>query len=174
MKSYIRGSLLVVSVMFTLFGLGFIFFSQGMHELLSKGTYDLATTSLVSASLLGMALIFLIEAQDPDRERVYGLASTLGILGIAILLGILNNDSMQANGATLFALIVTLGFSIYLFIVQSEAVEEGQKVASSRSVTKTSKKKTKAPAGKARPAKKKTTKKKTSKKKAKKKAKKRR
>ena len=52
MKSYIRGSLLVVSVMFTLFGLGFIFFSQGMHELLSKGTYDLATTSLVSSMLL--------------------------------------------------------------------------------------------------------------------------
>jgi len=169
MKSYIRGSLLIVSAIFTLFGLGFIFFSQQMHDLLSKGTYDLATTSLVSASLLGMALIFLIEAQDPVRERVYGLASTLAFLGIAILLGILNNDSMQANGSTLFALIVTAGFSIYLFIVQSEAVEEGHKVASARSPERTPKKKAKAPVRKAKPAKKKT-----SKKKAKKKAKKRR
>jgi len=174
MKSYIRGSLLIVSAIFTLFGLGFIFFSQGMHGLLSKGTYDLATASLVSAALLGMALIFLIEAQDPVRERVYGLASALGFLGIAILLGILNNDSMQANGATLFALIVTAGFSIYLFIVQSEAAEEGQKVASTRSTTKTTKTQTRTPAKKAKPAKKKTSKKKTAKKKAKKKAKKRR
>jgi peptidoglycan/LPS O-acetylase OafA/YrhL len=174
MKSYIRGSLLIVSAIFTLFSLGFIFFSEEMHQLLSKGTYDLATTSLVSAALLGMALIFLIEAQDPVRERVYGLASALGFLGIAIVLGILNNDSMQANGATLFALIVTLGFSIYLFIVQSESVEESQKVTSTGSVKKTSKKRTKTPAKKAKPAKKKTAKKKAAKKKAKKKVKKRR
>ncbi|MGW8246763.1 MAG: hypothetical protein ACWGOV_01525, partial [Acidiferrobacterales bacterium] len=166
MKSYIRGSLLIVSAIFTLFSLGFIFFTEVMHQLLSKGTYDLATTSLVSAALLGMALIFLIEAQDPVRERVYGLATALGFLGIAILLGILNNDSMQANGATLFALIVTLGFSIYLFIVQSEMMEEGHKVASSRSTEKTSKKEIKTTTRKAKPAKKKATKKKATKKKA--------
>jgi lysylphosphatidylglycerol synthetase-like protein (DUF2156 family) len=173
MKSYIRSSLLIVSAVFAIYGLGFIFFPQEVHNLLSTGTYDPATASLVAASLLGLSLVLLIEAQDPNRERVYGLAAALGILGIAIILGILNNGGIKANGATLFSLIITFGTSIYLFIVQSEAASAsvGSAVSSSAPAPKAKavKKKSKTPAKKAKPAKKKT-----SKKKAKKKAKKRR
>ena len=171
MKSYIRVSLMIVSAIFALYGLGFIFFPQQVHDLLSPGAYDPAMTGLVAAFLLGMALVFLIEAQDPNSNRVYGLALALGMLGIAFLLGILNGGWIKANGSTLFGLIVTLGMAIYLFIVQSESVTStvSESAAKPKAAPKKAKKKTSSAAKKATPARKKT-----SKKKARKKAKKKR
>ena len=179
MKSYIRASLLIVSVIFALYGLGFIFNPQVVHGMLSPGTYDPATSGLIAAFLLAMSLIFLFEAQDPLTDRVQGLALALAMLGIALVLGILNGGWVKVNGVTLFSVIITLGMSIYLFIVESESVTAS--VASSRtsgtsaapaavSTPKQVKKKSKPPVKKAKPA----AKKKTSKKKAKKKAKKKR
>ena len=173
MKSYIRVSLLIVSAIFALYGLGFIFNPQTVHNLLSPGTYDPATSGLIAALLLGLSLMFLFEAQDPLTDRVQGLALALAMLGIALVLGILNGGWIKVNGATLFSLIMTLGMSIYLFIVQSESVTASvaAKSAATAPIPKQAKKKTKSSAvKKAKPA----AKKKTSKKKAKKKAKKKR
>ena len=173
MKSYIRVSLLIVSAIFALYGLGFIFNPQTVHDLLSPGTYDPATSGLIAALLLGLSLMFLFEAQDPLTDRVQGLALALAMLGIALVLGILNGGWIKVNGATLFSLIMTLGMSIYLFIVQSESVTASvaAKSAATAPIPKQAKKKTKSSAvKKAKPA----AKKKTSKKKAKKKAKKKR
>ena len=173
MKSYIRVSLLIVSAIFALYGLGFIFNPQTVHDLLSPGTYDPATSGLIAALLLGLSLMFLFEAQDPLTDRVQGLALALAMLGIALVLGILNGGWIKVNGATLFSLIMTLGMSIYLFIVQSESVTASvaAKSAATAPIPKQAKKKTKPSAvKKAKPA----AKKKTSKKKAKKKAKKKR
>lgn len=173
MKSFVRASLLIESAIFALYGLAFIFFPQQVHNLLSSGTYNPSTAYLVTASLFGLSLIFLIEAQNPIRERVYGMAIALGLLGVAIALGILNGGNIKANGGTLFALIITLGMSIYIFIMQGEEANAGTTTASPVPAPKAVKKKSKSPAKKAKPAKKKTSKKKA-KKTAKKKAKKRR
>lgn len=177
MKSYIRASLLIVSAIFALYGLGFIFNPQAVHDLLSPGTYDPATSGLVAAFLLGMSLMFLFEAQDPLTDRVQGLALALAMLGIALVLGILNGGWIKANGTTLFSVILTLGMSIYLFIVESESVTASVATTSrtsgatvSTSSPKKAKKKSKPPVKKTKPA----AKKKTSKKKATKKAKKKR
>ena len=180
MKSYIRASLLIVSVIFALYGLGFIFNPQVVHGMLSPGTYDPATSGVIAAFLLALSLIFLFEAQDPLTDRVQGLALALAMLGIALVLGILNGGWIKVNGATLFSVIITLGMSIYLFIVESESVTASVAASSRTSGTsaapaavsapKKAKKKSKPPVKKAKPA----AKKKTSKKKAKKKAKKKR
>jgi len=179
MKSYIRASLLIVSAIFAVYGLGFIFNPQVVHDLLSPGTYDPATSGLVAAFLFGMSLMFLFEAQDPLTDRVQGLALALAMLGIALVLGILNGGWIKVNGTTLFSVIITLGMSIYLFIVQSESVTASVAATSKRSGTsatpssvsapKKAKKKSTSATKKATPARKKT-----SKKQAKKKAKKKR
>jgi len=174
MKSYIRASLLIVSAIFALYGLGFIFNPQVVHDLLSPGTQDPATSGLVAAFLLGMSLMFLFEAQDPLTDRVQGLALALAMLGIALVLGILNGGWIKVNGATLFSVIITLGMSIYLFIVQSESVTASVAATSkpsassvrptSSSAPKQAKKKSASAAKKATPSRKKTSKKKVAKK----------
>ena len=167
MKNHIQASLVVVSIVFLAWGMGFIMFPQTMHETLSAGSYDPATASLFAAALLGMSLLFLISAQDPQRDVVYGLAATLGFLGIASAIGMLPEGGMHKNIGTLVSLIITVGVSVYLFVAQSEAVASAPS-SGAKPAAKSTKKK---PATKAR---KKTAKKKPVKKAKKKAAKKRR
>lgn len=169
MKNHIRASLVVVSVMFLIWGLGFIMFPETMHKTLSSGTFDQATASLFAAALVGMSLLFLISAQDPNRDVVYGLAATLGFLGIASAIGMLPEGGMNTNGGTLISLIITVGVAVYLFVVQSEPITDSSSArqpAAKRPTTKSKKK-----AAKKKQARKAS---KPAKKKAKKKAKKRR
>ena len=172
MKNHIQASLVVVSVMFLVWGLGFIMFPQMMHETLSAGSYDPATASLFAAALLGMSLLFLISAQDPQRDVVYGLAATLGFLGIASAIGMLPEGGMHKNVGTLVSLVVTVGVAVYLFVVQSEAVVSAPSSGGGSAAGSARKKPAKKAKKKA--AKKKTTKKKPAKKAKKKAAKKRR
>lgn len=160
MKNQIQVSLVVVSVMFLIWGMGFIMLPETMHEILSAGPYDPATTSLFVAAMIGLSLLFLIAAQDPQRDFVYGLAATLGFFSITSAIGMLPEGGMNSNGATLLSLLVTTGIAVYLFVIQSEAVAAGFAGGSSR---KKPAKKAKKKAAKKKPAKK-----------AKKKAKKRR
>jgi hypothetical protein len=167
MKNYIRASLVVVSITFLVWGLGFIMTPQTMHQALSTGTYDPATASLFAAALIGLSLLFLISAQDPQRDVVYGLAATLAFLGIAAAIGMLPEGGLHSNAGTLFSLVVTVGVATYLFVVQSEAVAVNTSRAASTAARVSKKpvaKKTttkKAAAKKKPAAKKKTTKKKT-------------
>lgn len=167
MKNHIRASLVVVAVMFLIWGVGFIMFPESMHKTLSSGTFDKATGALFAAALVGMSLLFLITAQEPHRDVVYGLAATLGFLGIASAISMLPEGGMNTNAGTLTSLIVTIGVSLYLFVVQSEQVTATQSERKPASASATTKK----PAKKAT-SKKTTSKKKTAKKTAKKKTKK--
>jgi len=176
MKSFIRGSLFIESAIFALYGLGLIFFPQGLHQLLSPAAYDPATSGIIAASMLGFAMIFLVEAQDPVPQRVHAIAVALGLVGLAFVLGIINGAWINANGFTLFGMTMTLGMSIYLFILQSESVNASvSRATTTTSASTPARKPAKAATKKAKPATKKTSsKKKTAKKKAKKTAKKRR
>lgn len=176
MKNHIRASLVVISVMFLVWGVGFIMFPEVMHKALSSGTYDKATGALFAAALVGMSLTFLIVAQDPNRDVVYGLAATLGFLGIATAISMLPEGGMNTNSGTLTSLIVTVGVAIYLFVAQSEQVTASsaqRPSAAAKPAVKASKpakkKVSKNKTAKKKPAKKKVSKKKTGKKKAKKK-----
>lgn len=170
MKNHIRASLVVVSAMFLVWGVGFIMVPDVMHEALSYGNYDKATAALFAAALVGMSLTFLIVAQDPDRDVVYGLAATLGFLGIATAISMLPEGGIKTNAGTLSSLVLTIGVAIYLFVVQSEQVtaSSSQGSAATNKPVKASKS-TKKSTSKKKTAKKKPVKKKTSKKKAKKK-----
>jgi len=163
MKNHIRASLVVVALTFLVWGVGFVMFPQMMHEALSTGTYDPATASLFAATLVGLSLLFLISAQDPQRDVVYGLAATLAFLGIAAAIGMLPEGGLRSNASTLFSLVITIGVATYLFVVQSEAVTANSVGASRPSKKPAAKKSTsKKKAAKKKPAaKKKTTKKKT-------------
>lgn len=158
MKNHIQASLVVVSVMFLVWGLGFIMFPQTIHETLSAGSYDPATASLFAAALLGMSLLFLIAAQDPQRDIVYGLAATLGFLGIASAIGMLPEGGMHKNIGTLVSLVVTVGVAIYLFVVQSEAVISAPSSGAARNVSKKPTTQARKKAAKKKPAKKATKK----------------
>lgn len=162
MKNHIRASLVVVSITFLVWGVGFVMFPQMMHEALSTGTYDPATASLLAATLVGLSLLFLISAQDPQRDVVYGLAATLAFLGIAAAIGMLPEGGLHSNASTLFSLVITVGVATYLFVVQSEAVTANASAAGRVNKKPATKKKTtaKKAAAKKKPAAKKKTKKK--------------
>jgi lysylphosphatidylglycerol synthetase-like protein (DUF2156 family) len=164
MKNHIRASLVVVSITFLVWGMGFVMFPQMMHEALSTGTYDPATASLFAATLVGLSLLFLISAQDPQRDVVYGLAATLAFLGIAAAIGMLPEGGLHSNASTLFSLVITVGVATYLFVVQSEAVTMNASGPARGSKKPAAKKKTtakKKPAAKKKTTAKKKTKKKT-------------
>lgn len=122
MKSRIQACLVMIAIVFLVWGLGFVLIPKTVHEALSYGPYDPATANLFAASMLGMSLIFLINAQDPHPDQVYGLAAALAFLAIAAALGMLPEGGLQTNAGTIASLVVTIGVALFLFIVQSNAV----------------------------------------------------
>jgi glucan phosphoethanolaminetransferase (alkaline phosphatase superfamily) len=169
MKSYIQGSLVIVSILTFIWGMGILIMLSDPRGLTSLGSVDTATLSILAVSLLGLSLIALVTAQDPKKEIVYSLGTVLILICIAAAFHMLKTHNLALSIKNSISLLIAFASAVYLIVAQntiSHAAAWGTKAAP-RAAT--------APRPKAaprpRPASKKATTRKKSKKKAAKKKK---
>lgn len=121
MKSYIQGSLVIVSILMFIWGMGILIMLSDPRGLTSLGTVDTATLSILAVSLLGFSLIALVTAQDPKQEIVYSLGAVLVLICLAAAFHMIKTHNLAMSIKNVISLIVALGSAIYLIVAQNSA-----------------------------------------------------
>ena len=67
MESQIRFTLLIAAALYMGWGLSLVLAPGASHGLISNGPYDPVTTAMFGAAMIGMMIMFVIAAYDPER-----------------------------------------------------------------------------------------------------------
>ena len=127
MESQIRFTLLVAAALYMGWGLSLMLAPGVSHNLVSHGPYDPATTAMLGAAMIGMMIMFVIAAYDPEREIVRASAAGLAIVGITAAYLVFIAKAMPLSPVTVISLLVDLGASGILFLTEARLDLRSQK-----------------------------------------------
>lgn len=136
MESQIRFTLLVAAALYMGWGLALVLAPQTSHGLISNGPYDPVTTAMFGATLIGMMVMFVIAAYDPEREIVRASAAGLAVVGFTAAYLIFIARAMPLAPITVISLLADLGASAVLFLTEAR-LDLRQQVKTRRGTTVT-------------------------------------
>lgn len=126
MESLIRFTLVVAAALYLGWGLSLILAPEITQALISKGPHDPVTTAMFGAAMLGMMIMFVIAAYDPEREIVRASAAALAVVGLTAGYLMFVPRVMPLSLVTLFSLLVNLGACGVLFLIEARLDLRGQ------------------------------------------------
>ncbi len=127
MESQIRFTLLIAAALYMGWGLSLVLAPGVSHGLISNGPYDPVTTAMFGAAMIGMMIMFVIAAYDPEREIVRAAAAGLAVVGFTSAYLIFIAKVMPLGMFTVFSLVVDLGACAVLFLTEARIDLEEQK-----------------------------------------------
>lgn len=119
MESQIRFTLLVAAALYMGWGLSLVLAPGASHSLISNGPYDPVTTAMFGAAMIGMMIMFVIAAYDPEREIVRAAAAGLAVVGFTSAYLIFIAKVMPLAPITVISLLVDLGACAVLFLTEA-------------------------------------------------------
>ena len=130
MKTLIQATLLVVAALYMAWGLSLLLAPAAAHPLISTGPYDVVTTAMFAAALLGLMVTFIIAAYDPEREIVRASAVGLAFVGFTSAYLIFIAKAMPLATLTVGSLAVDLIGAGVLFLTEARLdLQEQDEVA---------------------------------------------
>jgi hypothetical protein len=120
MKTHVQLALVIVMILYLLWGLGLLVAPELAHALLSTGPYDATSTALFTAGLFAFVLVFMVAAHEPTRELVHVSATGLLFFGLTAAYLMFVNNSMPQHPGTVFSLIINLGAAGYLLMTLTD------------------------------------------------------
>jgi peptidoglycan/LPS O-acetylase OafA/YrhL len=132
MESQIRFTLLIAAALYMGWGLALILAPVASHNLISVGPYDPVTTAMLGATLIGMMVMFVIAAYDPEREVVRASAAGLAIVGFTAAYLAFIAKAMPITPITVISLLVDLCAGIVLFLTEARLDLREQQKSSRR------------------------------------------
>ncbi|MEK7758998.1 MAG: hypothetical protein AAB304_05285, partial [Pseudomonadota bacterium] len=100
-------------------GLSLVMAPEASHSLISNGPYDPVTTAMFGAAMIGMMIMFVIAAYDPEREIVRAAAAGLAVVGFTSAYLIFIAKAMPLAPITVISLLVDLGACAVLFLTEA-------------------------------------------------------
>jgi hypothetical protein len=119
MESQIRFTLLIAAALYMGWGLSLVLAPGVTHNLISNGPYDLVSTVMFGAAMIGMMIMFVIAAYDPEREIVRAAAAGLAVVGFTSAYLIFIAKAMPLAPLTVISLLVDLGACAVLFLTEA-------------------------------------------------------
>jgi len=127
MESQIRFTLLIAAALYMGWGLSLVLAPEASHSLISIGPYDPVTTAMFGAAMIGMMIMFVIAAYDPEREIVRAAAAGLVVVGFTSAYLIFIAKAMPLSPLTVISLLVDLGACAVLFLTEARIDLQEQK-----------------------------------------------
>ena len=127
MESQIRFTLLIAAALYMGWGLSLVLAPGASHGLISNGPYDPVTTAMFGAAMIGMMIMFVIAAYDPEREIVRAAAAGLAVVGFTSAYLIFIAKAMPLAPITVISLLVDLGACVVLFLTEARIDLQEQK-----------------------------------------------
>jgi hypothetical protein len=127
MESQIRFTLLIAAALYMGWGLSLMLAPGASHGLISSAPYDPVTTAMFGAAMIGMMIMFVIAAYDPEREIVRAAAAGLAVVGFTSAYLIFIAKVMPLAPITVISLLVDLGACGVLFLTETRIDLQEQK-----------------------------------------------
>jgi hypothetical protein len=127
MESQIRFTLLIAAALYMGWGLSLVLAPGASHSLISNGPYDQVSTAMFGAAMIGMMIMFVIAAYDPEREIVRAAAAGLAVVGFTSAYLIFIAKAMPLAPITVISLLVDLGACAVLFLTEARLDLQEQK-----------------------------------------------
>jgi hypothetical protein len=127
MESQIRFTLLIAAALYMGWGLSLVLAPEASHSLISHGPYDPVTTAMFGAAMIGMMIMFVIAAYDPEREIVRAAAAGLAVVGFTSAYLIFIAKAMPLAPITVISLLVDMGACVVLFLTEARIDLQEQK-----------------------------------------------
>jgi hypothetical protein len=134
MESQIRFTLLIAAALYMGWGLALLLAPQVSHSLISVGPFDPVTTAMFGAAMVSMVTMFVIAAYDPEREIVRAAAAGLAVVGFTAAYLIFIAKVMPLRPITVISLLIDLGASVVLFLIEAR-LDLRRQVKARRTVT---------------------------------------
>ncbi len=119
MESQIRFTLLLSAALYMAWGLALVLAPEASHRLISTGAYDPVTTAMFGATVIGVMVMFVIAAYDPEREIVRASAAALAVVGFTAAYLVFIAKLMPLSPVTVISLLVDLGACGMLFLTEA-------------------------------------------------------
>lgn len=119
MESQIRFTLVIAAALYMGWGLALLLAPQMSHTMVSTGPYDPATTAMFGAAMIGMMIMFVIAAYDPEREIVRASAAGLAVVGLTAAYLIFIAKVMPLRPITVISMLIDLGACVLLFLMEA-------------------------------------------------------
>jgi hypothetical protein len=119
METVIRFTLLLAAALYMGWGLALVLAPEMTHTLISHGPYDPATTAMFGAAMIGMMIMFVIAAYDPEREIVRASAAGLVVVGFTAAYLIFIAKAMPLRPITVLSLAFDLAACVVLFLTEA-------------------------------------------------------
>lgn len=119
MESAIRALLLLSAALFMGWGLALVLAPEMTHTLISYGPYDPSTTAMFGAALIGMMMMFVIAAYDPEREIVRAAVAGLAVVGFTAAYLVFIANAMPLRPATVLSMVYDLAACGALFLLEA-------------------------------------------------------
>jgi hypothetical protein len=134
MKTQLRLTLLIATVLYLIWGLALLFAPVAAHAQLSMGPFDAASSGMFGVALLVFAAAFFIAARHPIRDMVAVSAIGLALIGLSAAVMMFGSRVMAVNAFTLLSLVVDLGAAtlLLLMLARMRAQHEEQAAAPPR------------------------------------------
>lgn len=119
MQSVIRFTLLLAAALYMGWGLALVLAPEMTHTLISHGPYDPVTTAMFGAAMIGMMIMFVIAAYNPEREIVRAAAAGLAVVGFTSAYLIFISKGMPLRPITVLSLVYDLAACAVLFLTEA-------------------------------------------------------
>lgn len=119
MESAIRALLLLSAALYMGWGLALVLAPEMTHTLISYGPYDPSTTAMFGAALIGMMVMFVIAAYDPEREIVRAAVAGLAVVGFTAAYLVFIANAMPLRPVTVLSLVYDLTAGGALFLLEA-------------------------------------------------------
>ena len=120
MREQIQISLRIAAVFFLLWALALASDPMVSHKLISTGPLDTVTHAMLAGLFLGLAILLLLESNDPRDDITGAMALIMLILAVVAAVSMAGSRAMPANVYTVASLVFVTGMGAYLLIGQMQ------------------------------------------------------
>lgn len=122
MKAQTQFALLLAAMLYLVWGVSLWVAPHYAYPLLTVGPYSAGVSALFSASLLAMAVLYVIAARHVLRPLLHAAATSLLLIGLTAGYQMFLVHSIAQGPATVVSLILNLGIGLFLLIAVSDGV----------------------------------------------------
>jgi hypothetical protein len=129
MRMQIQIGLRIAASLLLLLTLALIANPMNAHKVMSTGAYDNATHYLLAANFLGLSILMLVIAANPQKDTLGALAAALLIPGVVAGHQMLVSGNMPIDTYTVVSLIVFIAIAVFFLVARTQDLSESASIS---------------------------------------------
>lgn len=128
MRGHVQLALGLAALLYLVWAITFLVAPELAHKMVNTGPYNPGMAGMFAAALFGLGAMLLIASAEPEPGIVAAAASALAVVAVIAAYQMLIAKYMPQESMTVVSLLLNSAAAAYLFVMQSQAAQEGAAV----------------------------------------------